>query len=173
MTPAGWGVSIGAVFAAFWGLVGASALPPAWKRRTALVALMASAGVIARAVIAPPSLLYSMGFKSEIYAGALVFLALGVTLAIVTLRDRGARAAAIAVVAGLHFAGLWLATGGARVFLGVTLGMCAVGLIALGWPRRPGGVDTRLAITGFGSALVLWWVPVEPGVRAAPSCNFF
>jgi hypothetical protein len=158
MTPAGWGVVVGAVFAAFWGLAGASALPAAWKRRTALVVMMASAGVVARAVIAPPSPLYAMGFRGEIYAGAVVFEALAVGLAAVTLRGRerrGQLAAVIAVITGLHFVGLWLATT-ERVFLGISLGMAAAGLIALGWPNRPGGPDVRLAIAGFGSALVLW-----------------
>ena len=57
---------------------------------------------------------------------------------------------------GLHFIGLWIATG-QRLLLGVTLGLSAAGLIALGWPKRPGGAaDPRLAIAGLGSAFVLW-----------------
>ena len=159
LTPTGWGLAAGATFAALWGLAGARGLAGAWRRRIAVLVLMASAGLIARAFIAPPQPAYAMRFEAPVYGYAAAFEIVGVVLSALLLRAPGRRALiapVIAIVTGLHFIGLWIATG-QRLFLGVTLGLCAAGLIALGWPRRPGGAaDPRLAIAGLGSALVLW-----------------
>jgi hypothetical protein len=158
MTPTGWGVAIGAGAAALWGLAGASALPGAWRRRISLIVLMASAGLIARAVVAPPSAAFLQRFDPTIDGAAAAFEALGVLAAALLLRGRERRgwlAPVIALVTGLHFIGVWAATS-QRLFLGAACGLGAVALIALGWPRRPDGYDPRLAISGLGSALVLW-----------------
>jgi hypothetical protein len=159
LTPAGWGVAAGAAFAALWGLAGARGLAGAWRRRVAVLVLMGCAGVIARAVIAPPQPAYAMRFDAPVYGYALAFGIAGVVLAALALRAPGRRgfiAPVVAIIMGLHVIGLWIATG-QRLFLGVTLGLSAAGLIALGWPSRPGGTaDPRLAIAGLGSAIVLW-----------------
>jgi hypothetical protein len=159
LTPAGWGVAAGAAFAALWGLAGARGLAGAWRRRTVVLVLMACAGLIARAFIAPPQPAYAMRFDAPVYGYAIAFAITGVVLAALALRTPGRRgfiAPVVAIITGLHFIGLWIATG-QRLVLGVTLGLCAAGLIALGWTRRPGGAaDPRLAIAGLGSALVLW-----------------
>jgi hypothetical protein len=159
LTPTGWGVAAGAVFAALWGLVGARGLAGAWRRRIAVLVLMASAGLVARALIAPPQPAYAQRFDAHIYGYAVAFEIVGVVLAALALRAPGRRgllAPVLAIITGLHFVGLWLATG-QRLFVGVTLGLCAAGLIALGWARRPNSAaDPRLAIAGLGSAFVLW-----------------
>jgi len=159
LSPTGWGVAAGAAFAALWGLAGARGLAGAWRRRIAVLVLMASAGLIVRAFIAPPQPAYAMRFDAPVYGCAAAFEIVGVLLAAFALRAparRGLLAPVVAILTGLHFIGLWIATG-QRLFLGVTLGLCAAGLIALGWPRRPGGgADPPLAIAGLGSAFVLW-----------------
>lgn len=158
MTPTGWGVAIGAGFAALWGLAGASALPDAWRRRVSLIVLMASAGLAARAVVAPPQPAWALQFDATLYGAAAALAALGVLVAVLALRQRERRgflAPVTALIVGLHVIGLWAAAG-QRLFLGVACGLAAAALIALGWPRRPGGADPRLAISGLGSALVLW-----------------
>lgn len=159
LTPTGWGVAAGAAFAALWGLAGARGLAGAWRRRVAVLVLMASAGLIARAFIAPPQPVYALSFDARVYGWAVAFEIAGVVLAALALRApdrRGLIAPVIAVITGLHFIGLWAATG-QRLFLGTTFGLCAAGVIALGWPRRPGAAaDPRLAIAGLGSAFVLW-----------------
>jgi hypothetical protein len=100
-----------------------------------------------------------MRFDAPVYGFAAAFEVVGVMLAALALRAPGRRgliAPVVAIITGLHFIGLWIATG-QRLFLGVTFGLCAAGLIALGWPGRPGGAaDPRLAIAGLGSAFVLW-----------------
>ena len=145
-----------------WGLDGAAALPRAWTRRVALIVLLASAGLIARAAAAPVEAGLWAKFDAGVYGWAMAFEALGVVAAAWTWQGRarrGTRASAIAAVTGVHTIGLWLATG-QRLFLGVALGLSAAGLIGLGWPRAEVGsevnTDTRLAISGLGSALVLW-----------------
>jgi hypothetical protein len=159
LSPVAWGVCAGAVLAALWGLWGASALSNPWRRRVAVPVLMASAGLIARAVVggtglsgvAPPVDAFALG-------AAAIGAALVLALAFAQLRDperRGFRPPAAALALGLLFLGLWAASG-LRLFLGVALGLAAAGLIACGWPRRPGGVDPRRLVAGLGSALVLW-----------------
>jgi hypothetical protein len=159
LTATGWGVALGAAFAALWGLAGARGLAGGWRRRIATLVLMASAGLIARAVVAPPQPAWAMRFDAAVYGYAAAFEIVGVVLAALALRAPGRRgliAPVLAIITGLHFVGLWAATG-QRLFLGVTFGLSAAGLIALGWPRRAGAAaDPRLAIAGLGSALVLW-----------------
>jgi hypothetical protein len=157
MTPSGSAVAIGAVLAAASGLAGASALAGAWRRRVSLLVLMASAGLAARAVVSPPATPPFLRFDSAIYGIALAFEAVGVLTAATLLRGprRGLLPPVIAIVTGLHVLGLWAAAG-RKLFLGLALGLCAAGFIALGWPRRPGGPDPRLPIAGLGSAFVLW-----------------
>jgi hypothetical protein len=159
LTTSGWGVAVGATFAALWGLAGARGLAGAWRRRIVVLVLMACAGLIARSVIAPPQRAFAMRFDAPVYGFAAAFELVGVMLAALALRAPGRRgliAPVVAIITGLHFIGLWIATG-QRLFLGLTFGLCAAGLIALGWPVRPGGAaDPRLAIAGLGSAFVLW-----------------
>jgi hypothetical protein len=55
------------------------------------------------------------------------------------------------ILVGLHFIGLWLATG-ARIFLLITVGcclVCAASMLALPFPAAA-------IAAGFGMAIVLW-----------------
>ena len=58
--------------------------------------------------------------------------------------------AAIAIIVGLHFIGMWLATG-RRDYLAVCAAMCALGVAAF-FLTPP----LRMLLPGFGSALTLW-----------------
>lgn len=159
MTGTGWGVCAGALFAALWGLWGAAALPAAWRRRAAVIVLMASAGVVARAVMTDLGLERgSVHFDVGLYAGALALSLATAVLAWRLLRapaDVGWRPPVLAAIAGLHALGLWAATG-LRVLIGVALGMVAASLIAAGWSVSGNRIGPRQAITGLGCALVLW-----------------
>jgi hypothetical protein len=152
-------VCVGAVLAALWGLWGALALPPPWRKRVAVPVLMASAGVIARAVVGGDVLKGpAIRFDPTALAAALVGAVLGLALVFSLMRGperRAYRPPAAALVAALLFLGFWMASG-LRPFLGVALGLAAASLIACGWPRRPGAPDPRQIVTGLGSALVLW-----------------
>jgi len=57
---------------------------------------------------------------------------------------------ALGVIIGLHFIGLWKASGMAR-FLGIAAAMTIVSLAACALPP-----PLRDMVTGFGNALVLW-----------------
>ena len=62
---------------------------------------------------------------------------------------------AVGVIVGLHFIGLWWATGLTR-FLWIAAGLCGVSAIAMALPHAWKGLLLRDAVTGVGNALVLW-----------------
>ncbi|HET7576997.1 MAG TPA: hypothetical protein VFK19_10610 [Sphingomicrobium sp.] len=57
----------------------------------------------------------------------------------------------VGIIVGLHFIGLWLATGD-RVFAWLTSAMVAINLAALLLPLNP---DARRMVSGFGSSAAL------------------
>jgi hypothetical protein len=62
---------------------------------------------------------------------------------------------AVGVIVGLHFIGLWMATGSRR-FLGIAAAMCAVSVFSASLPVAYAYLDLRVAVCGFGNAIVLW-----------------
>ena len=62
---------------------------------------------------------------------------------------------AVGVIVGLHFIGLWMATG-LRRFLWIAFAMCAASAISAFLPMAYTGLDPRVAVCGFANALVLW-----------------
>ncbi len=61
----------------------------------------------------------------------------------------------VGVIVGLHFIGLWRATR-LRRFLGIAFAMCVVSAFSALLPTMWGNIDPRIAVCGFGNALVLW-----------------
>lgn len=62
---------------------------------------------------------------------------------------------AVGMIVGLHFIGLWMATG-LRRFIWIALEMCTVSVFSAFLPVVYAGLDPRVAICGYGNALVLW-----------------
>ncbi len=63
---------------------------------------------------------------------------------------------AIGCIVGLHFIGLWLATGSSR-FLHITAGMCVVSVVSMVVPFTWHAVGLRYLLLGVGNAAVLWF----------------
>jgi len=125
--------TIGLFFGGVWGLFGAQALPQDWR-----VAGIAGAGSL---------------FRRRTYYVAVAFEVAAIVAANLLLPRLGLQAyalQALGVIIGLHFIGLWKASGMAR-FLGIAAAMTAVSLAACMLPA-----PLRDMVTGFGNALVLW-----------------
>lgn len=97
-------------------------------------------------------------FRRRAYIIAVVLEVVAIAAASYLLRSHGLQdyfIPAVGVIVGLHFIGLWKATG-TRRFLGIAAAMCVVSVVSMLLPHAGGGLDVRDAVCGFGNALVLW-----------------
>ena len=173
-------VLITAFFGALWGLLGASALPGTPSSVAALLTLVVTAAFLltaARLLRLSRRLPRSSAgagtnpFKTRAYLLAVLFQAVAIPIAVVSLNRAGHPGAvgpAIVAIVGLHFFGLVPAFGSRR-FAAVGGAMVLVGLLSLLLPSGAGGAsgaDPRGAATGLGSALVFWVGVLPPAVSA-------
>jgi hypothetical protein len=86
--------------------------------------------------------LLSVGFEIVAILAAIYFL--------IAARRSAFILPALTIIVGLHFIGMWLATG-KRDYLSVCAVMCALGFVAVFLPP-----PFRMQVAGFGSALTLW-----------------
>ena len=143
------GLIVVALFGALWAMVGASAF--SLRQR---IGLIAAAIAISLFLIAQLHRVRSSGyFHSNVYMYSVLFEAVAIIFSVVLLRrfaDRSFIPPVIAIVVGLHFIGLRLATG-EDVFVWLAIAMCVFGSVAIVAPRA-----LRLPIAGFGCAFALW-----------------
>jgi hypothetical protein len=145
------GSLVGAGFGCAWALAGAAPLKPPLRIAAILAGLAVTSGLVAMAIHHTPTSAGSFG--GAIYGAAVLFELVAITTAATLLRRRGRSAllpSAVATIVGLHFVGLWLATGNA-VFAWLALALVCVGFGSACVPR-----EWRLTTAGFGSALCLW-----------------
>jgi len=147
--------TIGLIFGGIWGIFGAQALPPGWQGAGIAGAVLVTATLIA--------LLWRGGkaqggagglFRRRTYYLAVAFELAAIVAANLLLPRFGLQHYALqvlGVIIGLHFIGLWQASGLAR-FLGIAVAMTLVSLAACALPA-----PLRDVVTGFGNALVLWF----------------
>jgi len=144
------GATIGLVFGGLWWLLGAQVLPAPWPAPAAALGFAVSAGLIflvwRRRGIAGGG---TAMFRSRMYIAAVALEVAAIALAS-HLVPPAQMNPAVGVIVGLHFIGLWMASG-ARRFLWIAAGMCAVSAASALLPPGP-----REAACGFGNALVLW-----------------
>lgn len=167
---------ITAFFGAWWGLVGASALPdgPSLPATLVVVAvtailLLAAARLFRlsrRSPNPPPGGAGSNPFKARTYRLAVLFEVVAIPLAALVLNRAGHPDAVVSVVAaivGLHFFGLVPAFG-SWGFAAVGGAMVVVGVLSLLLPAAAagGGASPRSALVGTGCALALWGGVVPP-----------
>lgn len=145
------GTLVGVSFAWCWGVVGSIALPSPWRAAgligsTHISALLAAAALhfsfhSAREFNGP---IYGIAVTAEVVAiataGALLTRA----------RRQSLIPPAVAAIVGLHFIGLWRATGNI-IFVWIAGALCVVGLTGAAVPKA-----ARMPVAGLGSALVLW-----------------
>jgi hypothetical protein len=158
------GTIIGIVFGLVWGVVGACPLPPEWRLNALIAIVLIAAALIIAAVRTSGStnVLGSKPFDGRAYGGAVAAEALAIVVAVPLLTHAHREAyvpPVIALIVGLHFLGLWKASG-QRMFVWICVGLCAVSCAAALLPSdvvvEGTGMQSRLAFTGLGSALALW-----------------
>jgi hypothetical protein len=149
---------VGTGFGGLWAVMGALALPRPWTPWAAGAAVTIS-------LILTGRLWFSTSpggsglFRRSAYrlAVALQIVALGVIgylLPRYGLQDYFVPA--IGIIAGLHFIGLWRASGSAK-YLWITGTMCAVSAAAIALPAASFGLlNERALFACYGNALVLW-----------------
>ncbi|MGH8219803.1 MAG: hypothetical protein ACREUT_14760 [Steroidobacteraceae bacterium] len=149
---------IGTSFGGLWGVMGALALPRSWTLWAAGAAVIITVILLGRlsSSAAPQS---SGLFRQSAYWLAVV-LEIGAVMAAGYLLPRYGLQAdfvpAIGIIVGLHFIGLWRASG-KTVFLWIAGTMCAVSASAIALPNSPVGfLNPRVLFASYGNALVLW-----------------
>ncbi len=152
MTGQQIGVLIGVIAGGSWALAGSASLRGAPRVLAMIVSLVGSI-LLAVATARLPSNGEAGRFDGAIYGIAVTAEAIAIVVAVPVLRRLGRGdwlVPVIAMIVGLHFLGLWRATGDA-VFVGLAAGLCAIGIMGVRVPA-----SWRMLVVGFGCALVLW-----------------
>ncbi len=168
---------IGTGFGGLWAVMGALALPRPWTPWAAGAAVTISLILMARLWFAA-SYEGSDLFRRSAYrlAVALEILALGVIGYL--LPQYGLQAyfvPAIGIIVGLHFIGLWRASGRTK-YLWITATMCAVSTAAIALPAAGAGLlNERALFACYGNALVLWVAAarrpaLQPDISVQQAC---
>jgi hypothetical protein len=158
MSNATIGATVGASFGCAWGIVGSLGLPRHFRTPSMIFAVAISLALII-ALVVHPSRLASRKLRGAIYGGAIALEVIAIVGGSVLLQPPRLQPFIlpfIGFVVGLHFIGLWKATD-LPLFLWIAAAMCAVCAVAAFLPTgSDAGVNMRIAVTGIGSALVLW-----------------
>lgn len=151
-------VMIGTAFGGLWAAMGALALPRAWTPWAAGAAVTVALILLGRLWFS--AAVESGGlFRRHAYWVAVVLEVAALVAAGHFLPRYGLQAyfvPAIGIIVGLHFIGLWKATGN-TVFVWIAGAMCAVSAAAAALPDAPiGSLNARALFASYGNALVLW-----------------
>lgn len=149
---------IGIGFGGVWGVIGAVALPRSWTPWAIAAALAITLVLMVRLWRFVPAENSGL-FRRSAYRVAVIAEVLAIVAASYILPRNGLEAyfvPAIGIIVGLHFLGLWRASG-KTVFLGIAGSMCAVSAAAIALPAAPLGLlNPRVLFAGYANALVLW-----------------
>jgi hypothetical protein len=167
--------TIGLLFGGLWGLLGVLALPVAWRLACALTVGFVSIFLVIRLWHTSRSLdPASSMFRRWPYLLAVTLEIMAIYTVSAALPRYGLQAyfiEVLGVIVGLHFIGLWWATGLTR-FLWIAAGLCGVSAIAMALPRAWEDLLLRDAVTGVGNALVLWiGASRSPKLKVAPGTS--
>ncbi|HEY3777834.1 MAG TPA: hypothetical protein VGL35_07225 [Rhizomicrobium sp.] len=154
------GGSVGLVFAGLWSVLGALAM-----RGIVQLFVFAAGPLLSALLVARLWRVHGRGgdtgmFRRRAYLLA-VILEVAALYAVAFLLPRFGLSAyfipAVGLVVGLHFIGLWRATGYAR-FLWIAGCMSAVSIMSMALPASAFAFVTNLrnAVCGLGNAIVLW-----------------
>jgi hypothetical protein len=162
--------TIGVMFGGLWALIAVMASPPGWRIPLAAIAMCATMIFIARAWRgrrALPSAAQRL-FGRKTYQIAVVGEVIAIYAASALLPGFGWQGyfiQVVGIIVGLHFIGLWKASGSLR-FLGIATAMCVVSVITVALPANVHLFHLRDFFTGAGNALVLWL-----GASGSPNGN--
>jgi hypothetical protein len=147
------GALFGFLFGVLWLLIGANAVGNPASDVIAYVGILLFVLAAAR-VIRRPARRYDRRFKMSYYIAAVVAEVAAIAVAQSWLASHGQTELlmpVIGIIVGLHFIGLWLASGH-RLFAWLTGAMVAINLAALLLPLSTRG---RKMMSGFGSSAAL------------------
>lgn len=154
---------IGTTFGGLWSVLGAMALPAQWTVPAVVVGLLLTVFLLIkryREAATVPNL-----FRRRAYIVAVVLEVVGLYVAALLLQRYNLEpyfVQAIGFVVGLHFIGLWCASGQRR-YLWLCLVMCAASLVGIVLPSATADhVSIRDLVTSYGCALALWFVARTP-----------
>jgi hypothetical protein len=144
------GATVGLLFGGLWCVLGAQALADPWRMAAMVLGGAVTLALAVRVWLAPAIAGSGTGmFRQRAYLVAVLLEVAAIALANRVL-PHDCLVPAVGVIVGLHFIGLWKATGAAR-FLSISAAMCMVSAASALLPVGP-----REAVCGFGNALVLW-----------------
>lgn len=149
---------IGTGFGGLWAVIGALALPRSWTP-WAIAAAVAITLVLTRRLWLSAAAESSRLFRRSAYRVAVIAEVVAIAAASYILpryRLEAYFVPAVGIIVGLHFLGLWRASG-KTVFLCIAGTMCTISAAAVALPAAPfGSLNPRVLFTGYANALVLW-----------------
>ncbi|MDE2150357.1 MAG: hypothetical protein KGJ55_11145 [Gammaproteobacteria bacterium] len=154
------GSIIGVAFGCAWGIAGGVSLPSPWRVATIIGSLLISACLVI--LIGRFEGTATGHFDGATNGTAVAGEVVAIVIAAIALnrtRHSSLIPPAVAAIVGLHFLGLWRATGNFS-FVWLAGALCAVGFLAGILPR-----SARLSVTGIGSAVALWAAAPSTVVR--------
>jgi len=150
---------VGTAFGGLWSVLGAMALPQHWMMPAVVIGLLVTVFLLVQRCRNAGS--GSSLFRRRAYIVAVVLEVTGLYLAMLLLKKYELEpffVQALAFVVGLHFIGLWVASGQRR-YLWLCLNMCIVSLIGIILPDGASGqLNLRNVFTAYGCAIALWFI---------------
>jgi hypothetical protein len=147
---------IGLIFGGFWALIAALALP---HRPLGIAAdILITIGFLLRVWRSSDLPVQKAFFNARAYLISVTCEVVAICIASVALPHYNLTEflySAIGLIVGLHFIGLWQASG-SRSFLKISAGMCLVSVLSLLIPFSWKMYSIRYAFLGAANALILW-----------------
>lgn len=152
--------AIGNFFGLLWAVVAMMAVPATWRWAAALALAVAGAAFVRRGWRARSASRRAIDgmFARRPYLLSVVLELAAIAAASTLLSRFGLQAFllnVVGVIVGLHFIGLWKATGD-RGFIFIAAGMTAVSALSFLIARPASFPGLPMAFLGIGNALVLW-----------------
>jgi hypothetical protein len=147
------------IFGGLWAYVAALGSPSAWRSPLSLAVALATLLLVARLWYrGAPAETNRRRFNAKWYLAAVALECLAIYAASLLLPRVGLQSyflQVVGIIVGLHFLGLWSATGSAH-FVRIAVGMCVISAAAMLFPETLHLFRVRDVVTGLGNALVLW-----------------
>ncbi len=149
---------MGTAIGGLWAAMGTLALPTSFRPLTISAALALTLILLGRlwVCVVPASRGFHRrkAFRIAVILETLALIAAGYLLTRYHLEAY--MVPVIGIIVGLHFIGLWLASG-STAFLWMAAAMCTISAAAMALPAAPpGSLNERALFASYGNALVLW-----------------
>ena len=150
---------IGIFFGSLWGVIAAFALPDQYRSVGLAAVILIGMGFMARLWSRTPTAIHGRSlFKRRAYLVAVVLEVCAIYIAAAIVAHFGLQEyfySVVSLIVGLHFIGLWKATGSRR-FLAISAAMCFVSLLSMIVPFSWDLFHLRHVVLGASDAIILW-----------------